>query len=882
MRFLTWLVLATAALAQPSYYRLAIDQDALSGAPDFSFLNHTLGPADQIVSHDGHFYRVGADLQPSTGDDERVRFFGMNLAFGANFPDGGDSVRIAKRLRRLGVNLVRLHHMDSSPDTSASNAGSLLMLAPYPTLNGVAVSRLRVFLDALKAEGIYCDLNLHVGYTFSPLRDGVPVGDIPSQSKPLHMISPRMIELQQQYARAVVDALKLRDDPVLAMIEINNESSLLQSWQWGELDTVLAGEYLQQHRSNWVNWLRGKYESDESLRASWGGGDNDGPDLLSNAWKLEVHSPSQATLSMSDAEATVRVTRGGASVIAKLLNFSVSRSNTYLAEVEMSAELPAGQSCNVYWDVKQDVSPWNTESGKTVAVSGDWKKFTLSFTASFTMDAIGRFGLSVENCSQPVHIRNWRLHAAGPRGLDSGESLESGTVSLVTAAEAATAARANDYLLFLASADRAYLNAMLSTVRDSAGERVPVAGTQMGYGGLLNFDSHDGLSFQDNHYYVDHYNFPAVAWDARDWRIRDASSLGTGMAAILNVAAARQAGLPYTVSEYNQPWPNTYSAETDVTLSAVAAFQDWDAVMHFAYSHGRNWDANVPNGFNINGDWTKFPNIGQSAWLFRSGAIRAGTDAIEIPVTMEQRLQAGREKRNGAVAGFLQSTIGYDPALALVHPVRLAKDSGSDTPVLIALSAPYASDTGELNYDPQQRVFVLQSPYVAGVLGFLTPSKAVTAGAIDVEIAAGARGYAAVLVTPLDGKPIADSGRLLVSNPGYALRSQPGVTPARPQALVNYPQTTDWWTIEPDLPLKPNGDLNGGVGPVWMERVELALTVRTTAASIAVYPLDGSGARMSPLAGEDISPASGGFRVRLQSAGQQFSPWYEIVGDPDR
>src|SRR5262249_21208443 len=189
-----------------------------------------------------------------------------------------------------------------------------------------------------------------------------------------------------------------------------------------------------------------------------------------------------------------------------------------------------------------------------------------------------------------------------------------------------------------------------------------VGGTQMGYGGLLNYDSHDTLDYQDHHYYIDHYNFPHTQWDGRDWRIRDASSVGSGLSTILNVAAARQADRPYTVSEYNQPWPNTHATEADATLAVVGAFQDWDAIIHFAYSHGRNWDAGVPNGFNINGDWTKWPNVGQSAWLFRSGVIGAGVDPREIPISLDQRLRAGREKRNGNIAAFLSSAFGYDPA----------------------------------------------------------------------------------------------------------------------------------------------------------------------------------------------------------------------------
>src|SRR5579872_427011 len=225
MKLITLVLLAgLPAVCQESSFRFSVDQDRLSGAPDFSFLNHPLGAADRVVVKDGHFYTVGG---------QRVRFFGVNCAFGASFPEPPDAARIAKRLRRLGVNLVRLHHMDSNPDRNPENANSLLTTGPYPTLNPVAVARLRGFLDALKAEGIYANLNLHVGYQFRPEVDHVPPmpgQPFPKQSKPLHIFYPRMVDLQVEYTRKVIEALRLKNDPVLGMVEIDNETSLLEAW----------------------------------------------------------------------------------------------------------------------------------------------------------------------------------------------------------------------------------------------------------------------------------------------------------------------------------------------------------------------------------------------------------------------------------------------------------------------------------------------------------------------------------------------------------------------------------------------------------------------------------------------------------------------------
>jgi hypothetical protein len=700
-------LLAAWAFAQSGFYQLHIDQDQLSGAADFSFLNRPLQPADRLFVRDGHFTRVGEDLTPLTADDERIRLFGLNFCFGANFPSETDAVRIAQRLRRLGVNLVRLHHMDSQPDSNPANAGSLLTTGPYPTLNPVAVSRLRALLDAFEAEGIYINLNLHVGYQFRPSVDQVPVlAAFPTQSKPLHVFYPRMVDLQREYTRKVIEALRLKDDPVLAMVEIDNECSLVDAWQRGSLERAAQAEYGAELERQWRAFLEAKYGE---------GAAEGGPD---------------------------------------------------------------------------------------------------------------------------------------------------------------------DYLLFLADRDRAYLRVMLEAVRQSTDRWAPVAGTQVGYGGLLNFDSHQDLDYDDNHFYVDHYNFPNVSWDGRDWRIRDSSSLGGGLNEFLNMAIARQRGRPYTVSEYNQPWPNRQAAEIDPTLAAFGAFQDWDSIMHFAYSHGRGWDDGVPNGFNINGDWTKWVNLGQSAWLFRWAVVRPAMEAIDIPVSKELRLRAGREKRNSAINAFLGATVGYNTANAFIHSVRLVKDGEGPVPeaARAAPASPFRADTGELTYDRNARLFLIHAERAAGVFGFAGQSK-VAAGAIDVELAPGARGFAAILLTSLDGQPLAESGRMLLSNPGHTLRTQPGSDPQRPQALINYGTTKDWWTIEPEpnYASKPSGNLNGGQRPVWMERVECFVTLRTSAAALTVYPLDGAGRRLKPHAESDVERVEGGFRLHLQAEGQSFSPWYELV-----
>jgi len=590
--------------------------------------------------------------------------------------------------------------------------------------------------------------------------------------------------------------------------------------------------------------------------------------MLPGAWRpLEVHSPSVARLEVRDGVAVVTVQSGGAPVILKQVGFSIETGEQYLASVEIRADLPAGQSRNVAWDIKQDISPWQTMINRTIAVTNQWQRFTMPFSGSFAMQNIGRMGLSVERVDVPVYVRGASLYRVGRQGLAEGESLEKANVALVPSAAGFTEARLDDYIRFLIERDRAYHRVMLAAVRESTDEFVPVAGTQMGYGGLPLIDVHSELDYADEHFYIDHPNFPNVNWDDRDWRIRDSSSVGAGLSTFLNVASKRIAGLPYTISEFNQPFPNTYGAENDPTTAAFAAFQDWDALMHFAYEHGRSWDTGVPSGFNLNVDHAKLPGVGQSAWLFRSGVIEAARGALEIPMPEARRMQATRERRNSAVSTFLSERYGYNPTIAL--RCRVSLQPAADGPIEPADCPP----AEHLSYDAAKRRFLIHAPQAAGVFGFIG-SDTVEAGPVQLRLDPSSRGFVSTLLTSLDGQPLAQSARMLLSHPGYCLRTYPNSNPPRPQQLVKYPGSTDWFTLEPEPGSnRPSASRSSGSLPVWMERVQVALSLKTGARALKVYPLNGRGERQAPLEAVKIE---GGFQIQLQGEGQFLSPWYEL------
>ncbi|MCK9509853.1 MAG: capsular biosynthesis protein [Pigmentiphaga sp.] len=260
--------LAATSLPTSAFYPFTVRVDALAGAPSASDLNQPLGEGSRLVVRQGHF---------ATADGGgRLRLFGVNLTFSGNFPAPEQAAPLAKRLRGLGFNAVRLHHLDTFPGNQDPPA-SILRPGPFPDFNPEAIRRLRLLIEALAQEGIYTNLNLRVGYRFQPQTDGVPAYDDRAMMRPLAspiaVYHPRMVGLQEVYARELIERLGLRHNPALGMVEISNESSLLGAWHRREWRDAIPEPYGAVLRELWQSWLTQRYGSLALACEHWGGCD---------------------------------------------------------------------------------------------------------------------------------------------------------------------------------------------------------------------------------------------------------------------------------------------------------------------------------------------------------------------------------------------------------------------------------------------------------------------------------------------------------------------------------------------------------------------------------------------------------------------------------
>jgi len=83
----------------------ATGDDSTATVTDLSHLNHKPAGADGFVrTRAGKFYT----------DSDRLKIWGVNTCFGANFPDRADAEAAAAHMAKLGINGLRMHHHDTA------------------------------------------------------------------------------------------------------------------------------------------------------------------------------------------------------------------------------------------------------------------------------------------------------------------------------------------------------------------------------------------------------------------------------------------------------------------------------------------------------------------------------------------------------------------------------------------------------------------------------------------------------------------------------------------------------------------------------------------------------------------------------------------------
>jgi hypothetical protein len=814
-----------------------------------------------VVVRDGHFF-VG---------DERIRFWGVNVSFAGGTPAKEDTEGIACRMAKFGINIVRLHHLDHP-----APQGILAPKRPDTrSLDPDQLDRMDYFISQLKAQGIYANLNLHVARKWTEA-DGVrDAAGLPDMGKYVSLFDLTIRTLMKEYARQLLTHVNpytgsaYVEEPAVAMVEITNENSLLAGWLRGGLDSIPAF-YVGELQEMWIGWLRKRYGSTERLRSSWSAGVEPlGEEMLvagdfrsepEKHWLIEQHEGAQARLTVTPAKegeppaaalAVSALSPAGAEWHVQLkepgLKFEKGRLYTVSFRAWADVDRPLGVS------VMQNHAPWQGLGlGQRVQLGREPREYRFSFRATETESEDARLNFAAGAALGTVWLSQVSLRP-GMEVLGEKESLEAGTVAPPSHTTGLATARLTDYIRFLNDLELDFFTDMRDFLKKDLGCRAPVTGT-IGYG-LPGIAVQAEMGFVDAHAYWQHPRFPRQPWSRTDWFVPNLAMVDDPQGSTLaRLALGRVASKPFTVTEYNHPAPNEFRAEAIPLIAAYGALQDWDGIFLYSYHHAvGEWDRQyIANHFDIDSDPGKMVQMPVGAAIFRRADVSPAKGSCTYRLSRDAACVATSQSglsplENLRPAGH-QARFAFQLRTFLDFTGRGGSIEGSGLPE--ATPGPIRSDTGELVWSiagERSGLVTVDTPRTKAVIGRLGGRKVELDG-LTVSMPETDSNFAAITLTAMDGKPLAESERILVTAVGRVENTRMGWN-------EEHTSVADRW----------------GTAPTIAEGVTAEIVLKTTLKEAFLAPLDGKG---QPGEFNPLEPRGGAVTLRLEP--RYHTLWYEV------
>ena len=808
-------------------------------ALDTSALNHKpAGAHGPVIVHDGVFV--------TSGDGQRIRFWGCNLSSNEAFPaDAATAGRVARRLAAGGVNIARLHHLDNP--WSVDSAGSLWKPGSQDriTLDPAQLDKLHRLVAALKAEGVYSNVNLKVSRTHTEA-DGFPasIAQLPAFLKRVDYFSRRHVELQKDYARRLLSVknpytgLSLVEDPAVAVIEINNENSLLgmRTRDIGAGLHLLPEPFRGELTGMWNAWLAKRYSGKVALALAWERGATpagESPLTPASRWFADPQ-PGNAVLVTSTGPSEAHITvKPGDGVrwrsAAYLDALRLVENATYT--VTFSARADTARAAEL--TVSRDEPLWRTDKWRTrglrtmLALTPEWQEFRFAFVTHSIVDVGSRLSILAGNVPGEIWLKDVQLvSGSATAGLRGGQVPQDGTVPIPTDP---TPAQWNDWLQFLVDTEVAYVAEMRAYLRDELKVRAPIVCTQANYGGIAGLVREQQSDFIDTHCYWQHPDWgnPASVWDTARYTINNSPQLAElgprWFGEFGALAQLRVTGKPFTVTELDHPAPSDYAAEMYPFTATFAGLQDWDALYTFDMT-----GLGAPPDQDTGALHTFFDQHHHPAkWGFGPFATRVFRLGLVPPLETRRELfvrapfwtEANHldvlwlKHQTGRDLGYLTSRLSVNEKLLGPGESTRVETSGDmrNPPIRLAQAR-------------RGPVYLVDAPSAAAIVGYLGDDAVETAG-LAVACDAFGLNFGAVTAVPLDTRPLAISERILVT---LAARAED--------------QGTTW-----NAARTSPGDIWGKGGPTIAERVPAIVRVKTfNARKVRALAPDGSVAAEVP------------------------------------
>jgi hypothetical protein len=298
---------------------------------------------------------------------------------------------------------------------------------------------------------------------------------------------------------------------------------------------------------------------------------------------------------------------------------------------------------------------------------------------------------------------------------------------------------------------------------------------------------------------------------------------------------------PFFVSEWDDPWPNEWRAESPLQLAAVACLQGWSgtAIHTYRYDCRENVDqiaapitadalAGVPyrgGVFDTFNDPAKFGLFYHAALMMRRGDVREPEGAIEIALPGLLH-DAKAAPLTGLINPFqITAACGAAEASKVAirlpgEPVRGARQVPMGESIVPLNATEIRSETGELYRNLEKRYGTIDTPRTKVAYGFLGAAGEILMKGLTVKAASD---FAVIAISSLSDADMANSDNLLLTAVGRADNTG---------AEYNADHTVQFKL---------------GHGPIQIEVIEAVIELETQIAGLKISAVNPAGLLIGPV-----------------------------------
>ncbi len=871
--------------------------------------NNVVFPIKKEIAGTKGNVKVDANGHFVTANNERIRFFGTELEYSAQFLSAEGCKTLARHLQKLGINAVRLNYNDYSYDNSASlvqysaeNYSTKGSYVPNPD----QFAKLDTLLYEFKQAGIYTFFVLQNNHYYYP-SDGIAYQDsMWGAGRFVHFVDKRAADLNRGWAKTVLTHVnpltntRIADEPSVAGVEITDNENLNYAWRYNFLNYIDTNNYYNRGGVQSISfnfsrkldtlyskYLLKKYGSDAAINLGWKGGlVTNPPNLVVNGSFEKIGSPAWSFAANNgvtgdktllspgkDSNYCMLLTLsnlGGNPAYgdAGLVNTTVRLGKDTLYELTFWAKVRYDAAQNIknrsILLYLYDLTAYSVSINQAINIDTSWQQFKVPFRC--LNGGLQNLFVAIGNQLGDVMLDGFTLKQKEEVGLTSGETSTISAIYRIPFAQrpAVPFNRYRDLGIFYDSLQRAYYASMISCIKDTIKAKTLVncftsawwstrldaaLNTASDYTSAnINSDyprARTGFGFTDSTQMISNTS-----------PLKETGSYYTGMLASQSIE-----GKPHIASFMN-PTLNQYYGATVPFIASYASLQDWDGMFFHLYALYRQNVFSDSIYASTGGYGTYYDIAGNPGILslfpavsamFRNGLIK--TSENYVPITHDKddiflfSSQTDYREPFG-VEGYL------DPNITTLYKVRQKFGVTKHT---IASEYPYVSDTsmkvsetGELKWAQTSGMLTINADKVVGAIANFG-NDTVDLKVLKFRRVDDTRDNLSLLVTSLDTESIAKSSHLLVT----------ATTRAQNSNMIWWPDSTGIRS-------------SWGKAPTVMSAANIELFIKSDSTLVRVRPLTSEGIRSKDFAyGKRITPESNIYKIVLDQE-KDHAVWYEI------